>query len=444
MPLPPDSGRGTDPSEIDWGEEEDLVSPGEGSKTREAEEQQEADPPALAQLRIRVVDSSGANAGSIPLSIVHEDVVRYREAPLGEWTELPLPSPLRDGLLEAEFRTKGGGGRLVDGLRPGRYWIYHGEKRVIPAPVAANGEEVVVTIERPRIQVIVLAPGGGRMAFERDRSSSLHDWPAVPRVRINSLTGVDAVERSRWSEYKRLGKNPWTQDVDGPGTYRVTVFGGPVSFETREVLVGHGTTKVEVRAGSPPLLGELRVAVSGTPHAEGGCYALRLEREGQSLLLDGNLKVGADLERVYSLPLGTYRVIAQGDYTTGWDTSFNDRYHGRAEGVVTVTGLEEVTLPLSLPLAGYLEPAIEVEGYGGSARLWLEDRGEVVGEVLWFREDLGFAMPWAEWPVGETLRSDGLPTGNFILVTELEDGRQDRRPVTLRSGQVTELAICFE
>ncbi|MCP5023094.1 MAG: hypothetical protein GY930_15145, partial [bacterium] len=54
-----------------------------------------------------------------------------------------------------------------------------------------------------------------------------------------------------------------------------------------------------------------------------------------------------------------------------------------------------------------------------------------------------FRVPTSFWPLNQTTTSERLPYGDYTLVVTRCDGKVERRPVELRSGETTEITVQF-
>lgn len=435
----------------------------------------------------KVVDRGGEPVGGLELRATHVDIPDDGSRNRGGSTALRLQES-GDGRVIASVRTGSDGRFLIDGLYPGNYRVYEDgfdDRRsalLTPGPVAADGEELELTLSRPVLHVEVVGGPGpldvrtGPGAVSEpgldvgDPQSTAEVELGRIQVRMYEQGQVDRIDRRpRSIDLRKVGEREYYGDVDPDGSYVICLTGSEWETVEKRVSIPPAASRVEVQLELQksqgtgvveifPMTGDgarLPRYISATLHREGGLAPVGSER--------GSVRPGESLT-IWEVPGGRYelRVLA-----------FEDRsYWRRASGYVParipvqVTPDETLTVEALLMTGGALSIQVEgkpdstdVEaGNGDRWRRWSARRRRVRPQDL-----VALTLRGTDGSVVERLRatstgdddsyhyvpfgfeglSSALEPGNYILEGKTAGGRTREVNVSVSSSGQTNAVLSF-
>ncbi|MCB9907411.1 MAG: hypothetical protein H6830_06820 [Planctomycetes bacterium] len=404
--------------------------------------------------------------------------------------------PDSPGLLHAVAQTDRQGRFEVLGLAAGSYDLSvlrrdsNLAKREVltPEPWVANGTTHRLEYFEPNIVLQLMDASGrpyrgpiaGVSPSQEVHGREAATWPKDPKVLVApSLEGIDGPWA--WPEQTRgkdLGEGCLVFPATEGQSYWVGILGGRFAptFRAVQVPAGGLPSPVDFRASTQRVVpcGTLKVQLElpkGHGRDDGRDCCLWLETIDQGLVLVDWGQHALQAEPVL-LPVGSYRVVAEGNRSPGqaWDAT--PRVLGRAQAIVQIEAgqAREIRLPLdygshlALLLRGELdasdllamqadEPHEEdtfegetssmtgasIRACQGVCKVALFRKQQLPETAAWMCPEVG--APILAWPLDQVQTSELLPSGPYEVRVTLPGGRIFKKPVTLNPGETSSLEI---
>ncbi|MBL4769963.1 MAG: hypothetical protein JKY61_02170 [Planctomycetes bacterium] len=382
---------------------------------------------------------------------------------------------------------------LVKGLQPGSYKVQRESRDVTqairdlldPLRFQADGEDIRLTIPRFHLEVSLLASSGGAWSAGPIYAGELFSpnmrkrfdetkWPEDPTLVVVDAgherdAGLADRRRLRGSTH---ADDRYTFELQAGHSYWVGVLGGDFSvhFEKITVTEDKAHYKVQLTPVEAQGFGRIRVGTRETPRGRSSWLStsdttlwIESPTGGVRLLNTRYLAYSLDSK----LPVGRYRIVGHG--TPGalgcGNSPHVHRKLGFEESIVEIRKGEIALVGLGLKQGALLKATVISSGYvrvpshEREALYWifspapptepyaaihLEHSARRSEYVLHYaKEGHPFRSPTRYWPLNQTLSSERLPYGDYTLVITRCDGKVERRPVQLRSGETTEITVEF-
>ena len=357
--------------------------------------------------------------------------------------------------------------------------------RMTEGAVPANGQTLELLYGRSALEVELLDSSGVPLAGERDgweemvvnkpgeNLSGVLGWPLNPYVIVRLLREEEGASFVRSAHLHEIRiSTALTLYQTNPGDrLLVGVVGANFDASFQEVFMGSGFEPVRIQARESPANDRSKLLVSVRGMADShdllGSNRVRVEvsepKFGTALFTAAGHSDSGAIE--FRLPPGSYLVAAEGLISaSGVHQLLSERAFDRAEERITLEPNATVSVQLELGEPGQLKitlmeasSGVRLESPGPDPLPKSPLRSNPKGQELNARLVL-LAEGMEECPVQfQTQRnaigrlfplnsskvSLALPTGDFLLLGELPDGRTARAPVTIFPGAETEATLTF-
>jgi hypothetical protein len=405
-------------------------------------------------LRGRVVEPSGVPVPGLELDAVADSLgatftgFRYMNF---EPDGLLLERRAEDGLLFATTLTDLEGRFACSGLQAGEWWLRVAweDAPLSTEPVLADGQEITLTLQRPRL-VVRVREVSGRIEPADPRERLAPDpwkWPETLRAVVLADPAGSPGGRDGPVGCRILG-DARVFPVEAGRRYVVGLLGGAEPWRPRSVLAGPGTTEVELVRTPAAGMGTLVIEATdkgGVPVTSGFELGIEDPETGVAVARWGSSARFSPWPRSIELPTGAWRVVLEGRAWIDGEhgTLVARRTLGRFEALVHVSIEEARLVRAVVPAGARLQLTVIGEDPDeGLASLTLQAEGRRPVPVL---IDTGAVLDplRPELAPGRSALSEVLPAGHWTLEGRLGE-RVATIPVALVDGATTPATLRFE
>ncbi len=429
-------------------------------------------------LRGTVVDQNGRPAAGVPLE--------FNKRGLGQPHDPETP-----GNYYGTATTDINGGFLIRGVQPDTYKVRSPnwstpkstEELLESLRFEANGNEIKIVLSRIILEVRLLSCNGRPWTSgsvnpgmpDYFRLGTFSEPAPYPESATIIVTRVGSPENAslasdRQVEGNRISDRLYVFEVESGQEYWVGAFGHPFApvFQKVRIESDQPTQQITLQAEEEIALGTISLGPirtptlsSETPYRADTSISIETIPEGIPLLTAEDLS-GSEIQA--QIPTGRYRIVAKG--TTPFRlcgmSAHEPRRLGFEDSIIDIRPNETTVMGMGLKKGALLkatvlsEPGIQLplgetrqESFFDShprtepyAKLHLEHPTRRSVRVPHYEQE-GHALrvPTNFWPLNQTTTSECLPYGDYTLVVTRCDGKVERRPVELRSGETTDITV---